>query len=226
VTPDCADVRDLLPELALGSLDGATRADVLAHINHCSSCRAEARALADVVDGLSALAPEVEPPSGFADGVLDAMRTDPVRPVAPTPTPRRWRTRHLLVAAVIAALVGIGASVAVVATRHEPSTDVALNARNLRVAPMVDPNSLTMGQAYVSNGADPWVLVDVNYTLDKGDHYRLVGADASGWVVDIGPLRSLQGGWAWAGRVDDVGALTELRVVDENGTVVCRAALV
>jgi hypothetical protein len=178
------------------------------------------------VDGLSALAPEVEPPSGFADGVLDAMRTDPVRPVLPAPVPRRWRTRHLLIAAVVAALIGVGASVAVVATRHEPSKDVALNARTLRVAPMVDTDSRTLGQAYVSNGTDPWVLVDVTYMLDSGDHYRLVGADASGWVVDIGPLRSLQGGWAWAGRVDDVGALTELRVVDENGTVVCRAALV
>jgi hypothetical protein len=226
VTADCADVRDLLPELALGSLDGATRADVLAHVNRCSSCRAEARALADVVDGLSALAPEVEPPSGFADGVLDAMRAEQAYPVAPAPMPRRWRTRHLLVAAVVAALVGVGASVAVVATRHEPSKDVALNARTLRVAPMLDTTNHTLGQAYVSTGADPWVLVDVTYMLDKGDHFRLVGADASGWIADIGPLRSMQGGWAWAGRVDKVSSFTELRVVDENGTVVCRATLV
>jgi hypothetical protein len=226
VTLDCADVRDLLPELALGSLDGATRADVLAHINRCSSCRAEARALADVVDGLSALAPEVEPPSGFADGVLDAMRAEQVRPVAPAATPRRWRTRHLLAAAVVAALVGVGASVAVVATRHEPSRDVALNARTMRVAPMLDTTNQTLGRAYVSNGADPWVLVDVSYMLDGGDHYRLVGADASGWIDDIGPLRSLQGNWVWAGRVDRVGSFTELRIVDGNGTVVCRATLV
>ncbi|HKA02925.1 MAG TPA: zf-HC2 domain-containing protein [Acidimicrobiales bacterium] len=221
---DCGEVRDLLPELALGSLDGATRADVLEHIAHCPGCRAEARALADVVDGLTTLAPEVEPPSGFADGVLDALRAEqqPRRP--PATTPRRWRTGHLVAAAVIAAVVGVGATVAVAVTRHEPSTDVALNARTLRVVPMVDDAARTLGDAYVSRGQDPWVLVDVSYLL-PADHYRLVGADSSGWLVDIGAMRPLDGRWAWAGRVDRVGALTELRIVDGTGTVVCRATL-
>jgi Putative zinc-finger len=221
---DCAAVRDLVPELALGSLDGATRADVLAHIAHCPGCRAEARALADVVDGLTALAPEVEPPSGFADGVLDAIRAEqqPRRP--PATTPRRWRTGHLVAAAVIAAIVGVGATIAVAVTQHGPSTDVALNARTLQIVPMVDTTDHTLGDAYVSRGEDPWVLVDVSYGL-PADHYRLVGASASGWVVDIGGMRPLDGRWAWAGRVDPIGALSELRIVDGTGTVVCRAAL-
>jgi hypothetical protein len=207
---DCADVRDLLPELALGSLDGATRAEVLAHL---------------VVDGLTALAPEVEPPSGFADGVLDAMRADqqPRRP--PAVTPRRWRTRHLVAAAVVAAAVGVGATVAVTATRDHADTDVALNARTLQVAPMVDTTDHTLGEAYVSRGTDPWVLVDVAYGLGA-DHYRLVGAEANGWQVDIGALRSFDGRWAWAGRVDRIAGLTELRIVDGSGNVVCRATLV
>jgi anti-sigma factor RsiW len=225
VNPDCAEVRDLLPELALGSLDGALRADVLAHIARCPGCRAEARALADVVDGLTALAPEVEPPSGFADGVLDAMRADeePRRP--PAVAKRRWRTAHLVAAAVIAAIVGVGATVAVAAVRHQPDTDVTLNARTLQVVPMVNANQSAMGDVYVSRGADPWVLVDVDYSLAV-DHYRLIGADASGWTTDIGGLRSLNGRWAWAGRVDDVRSLTELRIVDGSGNVVCRASLV
>lgn len=221
---DCAEVRDLLPELALGSLDGATRADVLAHIGRCPGCRAEARALADVVDGLTALAPEVEPPSGFADGVLDAVRAEQQPRRAPAVTPRRWRTRHLVAAAVVAAAVGVGATVAVAVTRDQPDRDVALNARTLQVAPMVDTTDHTLGEAYVSRGTDPWVLVDVAYGLGN-DLYRLVGADASGWLLDIGALRSLNGRWAWAGRVDRIAALTELRIVDGSGNVVCRAAL-
>src|SRR5205823_12607995 len=118
VSLDCADVRDLVPELALGSLDGATRADVLAHIARCPGCRAEARALADVVDGLTALGPEVAPPSGFAAGVLDAMRAEqePRRPAVDRR--RRWRTGHLVAAAVLAAVVGVGATVAVAGTRQ------------------------------------------------------------------------------------------------------------
>jgi anti-sigma factor RsiW len=224
VSLDCADVRDLLPELALGSLDGATRAEVLTHIARCPGCRAEARALADVVDGLTALAPEVEPPSGFADGVLDAMRAEQ-QPRPPETVPRRrWRTRQLVAAAVVAAAVGVGATVAVVATRHDAGTDVALNARTLQVVPMVDVTDHALGDAYVSRGKDPWVLVDVAYGLPT-DHYRLVGADASGWLVDIGALRSVNGRWAWAGRVDRIAALTELRIVDGTGAVLCRAAL-
>jgi hypothetical protein len=224
VSLDCAEVRDLVPELALGSLDGATRAEVLAHIAHCPGCRAEARALADVVDGLTALAPEVEPPSGFADGVLDAIQAEqqPRRP--PTAAPRRWRTGHLVAAAVVAAAVGVGATVGVVVARHEPSTDVTLNARTLQVVPMVDTTDNNLGDVYVSRGKDPWVLVDVAYGL-PADHYRLVGADATGWLVDIGAMRSLNGRWAWAGRVDKIGTLTELRIVDGAGNVVCRAAL-
>jgi anti-sigma factor RsiW len=224
VNPDCAEVRDLLPDLALGSLDGALRADVLAHIARCPGCRAEARALADVVDGLTALAPEVEPPSGFADGVLDAMRAEGEPRLAPVVVKRRWRTGHLVAAAVIAAIVGVGATVAVAAARHQPDADVALNARTLQVVPMVNGNQSAMGDVYVSRGADPWVLVDVDYSL-AADHYRLIGADASGWTVDIGGLRSLNGRWAWAGRVDDIRSLTELRIVDSSGNVVCRASL-
>jgi anti-sigma factor RsiW len=221
---NCAEVRDLIPELALGSLDGATRADVLAHIARCPACRAEARELADVVDGLVALAPEVEPPSGFADGVLDAIRAEQAPRRPPAVVARRWRTRQLVAAAAAAAVLGVGATVAVNAVRQEPSTDVALNTRTLLVSPMIDTTSHTLGEAYVSRGADPWVLVDVAYGLDASS-YRLVGASASGWVADIGPMRSVNGRWAWAGRVDDVARFTELRIVDDTGTVMCRATL-
>jgi anti-sigma factor RsiW len=223
-SPECTEVRELIPELALGSLDGETRADVLAHIARCPACRAEARELADVVDGLSALAPDVEPPSGFADGVLDAIRAEQMPRHAPTAPPRRWRTRQLVAAAVAAAMLGVGGTAAVVATRHEPSTDVTLNARTLQVRPMIDTDNHTLGEAYVSSAGDPWVLVDVAYGLEA-DHYRLVGADASGWIVDIGAMRPVGGRWAWAGRVDQVAKFTELRIVDDNGTVVCRASL-
>jgi hypothetical protein len=224
MSADCTEVRDLIPELALGALDGATRAEVLNHIARCPACRAEARELADVVDGLSALAPEVEPPSGFADGVLDAMRAEQAPRRTPAAPKRRWRTRYLVAAAVAAAAVGVAATTAVVVARHEPSSDVALNARTLQVSPMIDNAQHTLGEAYVSRGDDPWVLVDVAYGLGS-DHYRLVGANASGWIVDIGGLRPLGGRWAWAGRVDQVASLTELRIVDGSGTVVCRAVL-
>ena len=37
---DCADMRELAAEFSLGLLDGATRAEVVHHIDHCPACRA------------------------------------------------------------------------------------------------------------------------------------------------------------------------------------------
>jgi len=225
---ECGDVRDLAPELALGSLDGAVRADVLVHIAHCPACRAEVRDLADVVDGLAGLGPSVEPPPALAERVLAAIRSESaVTPPVVLPTRRRWRTLHLVAAAVIAAAVAVGATVAVAATRHSaPSSSVALNARTLLVEPMIGADDHQLGNAYVSRGKDPWVLVNVTYGLDD-QGYRLVGVDGDGQVVDIGPMRSLSSGrWAWAGRVDRAASLVELRIVDANGAVACRADVV
>ena len=68
------------------------------------------------------------------------------------------------------------------------------------------------------------MLVDVNYGL-KGDNYRLVGVTENGAVVDIGPMRVTGDELAWAGRVDSVPSLVELRIVGGNGWVACRAQL-
>jgi hypothetical protein len=231
VKVECADVRDLAPEMALGSLDGAVRADVLVHIAHCPACRADLRDLADVVDGLAGLGPSVEPPAGLAERVLAAIRAE--SPAAPMAAPlavrgrRRWRRVHLLAAAVIAALIGVGATVAVAATRHRSSPSaVVLNARSLQVAAMVGADDHRLGDAYVSRGQDPWVLVNVTYGL-SGQSYRLMGVDGDGQVVDIGAMKSMsEGRWAWAGRVDQAASLVELRIVDADGMVACRAGLV
>jgi hypothetical protein len=224
---DCQEVHELAPEMALGSLDGAVRAEVLAHMARCPMCRAEVRDLSDVVDGLSALAPGVEPPSGLADRVLDAIREESPPP-APVPIRRRrWRTRDIVIAAVAAALLAIAGTTAVVAVTgagHAPDTDVALNARNLQIVPMMGAGEQNVGDAYVSHGSDPWVLVDVNYGL-HGNDYRLVGVTGNGAVVDIGPMRVMGDELAWAGRVDAVPSLVELRIVDGNGWVACRAQL-
>jgi hypothetical protein len=223
---ECADVHELAPEMALGSLDGAVRADVLTHMAHCPTCRAEVRDLADVVDGLSALAPAVEPPPELAERVLAAIRAESPAAVPGAKPKRRRRTRQLVLAAVAAVVLGVIGTVAVVATHHSPSRDVALNARTLRVVPMVGADDHHLGDAYVSRGPDPWVLVNVAYGLE-GQSYRLVGVDGEGKVVDIGGMRSLTDGrWAWAGRVDRIPSLVELRIVDGAGGVACRADIV
>jgi hypothetical protein len=89
---------------------------------------------------------------------------------------------------------------------------------------MIGAQEHHVGDAYVSTGADPWVLVNVAYGLDAAS-YRLVGVTANGAVVDIGPMRAMGSQWAWAGRVAMAPSMVELRIVDAAGDVACRAAL-
>jgi Putative zinc-finger len=102
---DCAQVEELAPDLALGLLDGAERASVLAHVDRCASCRAEVASLTEVGDHLLQLAPEVPPPPGFESRVLTQLAPE-----------QRQRRRHrlarrtlLAVAATVLVLAGVGA---------------------------------------------------------------------------------------------------------------------
>ena len=72
----CAAARERAPELALGLLTGAERAEVVFHVNGCARCRSILDGFAEIVDVLPHLAPEVEPPAGFERRVLAAMRGD------------------------------------------------------------------------------------------------------------------------------------------------------
>jgi hypothetical protein len=216
----CTAARELFPELVLGSLDGAVRADVLGHVATCPACRAEVRDLADVVDALALFVPTEAPPSGFEGRVLDAIAATPTAAPA-SRQPRRWAGRRLLAAAVAAAVLAVAGTGVVLATRSGGGA-FPINARNLRSAEMIGAGTAAVGAAYVSTGETPWILVDVRYGL-KGAAYRLVGVTADGAVVDIGKMRAIGPQWAWAGRVDAAASLTELRVVDEAGAVACRA---
>ena len=72
--PMCGDVRELAPELALGIVGGPERADALQHASECGPCRALIGELAEAADALTLLAPESEPPPGFEERVLAALK--------------------------------------------------------------------------------------------------------------------------------------------------------
>jgi len=67
---ECSRFHDLAPELALGLLDGAERAEVLAHLERCARCHADVASLTELGEQLLLLAPEVPPPAGFETRVL------------------------------------------------------------------------------------------------------------------------------------------------------------
>jgi len=93
----CEDVRELAPETALDVLDAAVRADVLAHVATCASCRDELAALSAAADALLLAVPPVEPPAGFELRVVARMGR----------RRRRWAAPALAAAAaLVVGLVG------------------------------------------------------------------------------------------------------------------------
>ncbi len=96
----CGAVVELLPEVALGIVGGTERADVLAHLDGCSSCRETTAGFAATVDALPVLLGEAEPPSGFEARTLERLRAERDR------VPRRTIVQRVLaVAALVAAVM-------------------------------------------------------------------------------------------------------------------------
>src|SRR5689334_11877503 len=99
----CSQVRDLAPELALGVLGGAERAEALEHVDHCTLCRTHVSELSEVADALTLLSPEAEPPAGFEDRVLQSVGAQ---------RRRSWRNAslgRLVAAAAVIVALGTGA---------------------------------------------------------------------------------------------------------------------
>src|SRR3954468_21182393 len=113
----CAEVRGLIPELAMGVAPGDERAAALTHIETCADCRQVLEDTSATVDELLLLAPEHEPPPGFDARVIESV--SPARP-------RRWNvSKGLLAAAAIVLAVSLGAGL----TRWAGSGDRQLAAQ-------------------------------------------------------------------------------------------------
>ncbi len=209
----CTQVRDAAPELALGILDGAERAELLWHLAGCPRCQEHVNELAGVADGLTRLAPEVEPPLGFSRRVDAAIRGRRRR------TFRRWAT--VAVAAAAAAILSIATVQIVDAGRSTPK----VAAPTLRTVAMVGANNVRVGRVAVSGTSPVSLAVNVDYSIPDGA-YSLELTDPARSGRRIGTLTVTGGHGEWNGtatlpRRDDV----TLQMVSATRSVVCQAAV-
>jgi hypothetical protein len=213
---DCARIADRLPELALGILSGTERADVLAHLDTCASCRAESGEWAATVDVLPSLLAEAEPPAGFEGRTLERLRADQTR------VPRRSMTQRILALAAVVAFVMV-ASIAVVRIidargSSSPSTDVTS-------ANMIGHRGRRAGDAFMTSGGERYLFVDVDYGVKTG-MYRVEALDAQSGVTSLGHVFVSAGHGAWAGELPGGGkgaTPAMVRLVDPDGHVLCAA---
>jgi Putative zinc-finger len=170
----CEELKDLAPEVALGTLDGQERAEALRHLATCGECRRLVDQLTTVADELLMRAPLQEPPAGFESRVIDALGFQ-------QRAPRRQLGRRLLAwlgppiaaAAVTAvALVGVYRDDHVTAERYRATLEQA-NGEYFAAEPLRGPAGAKAGVAFGYQGSPSWMLV----TVDRGHRDQVASAE-------------------------------------------------
>ena len=217
----CAEVRELAPELALGILSGAERAEVLLHVNGCSRCQAYVAELTEAADVIPQLAPEAEPPPGFEARVLHRFG----EPRAPHPsTVDRGRGRRRRGGDHRERHRGAGRRV----ERHhdlaQPDCTTSRSRASRSRCPMEGgAGDVAAGWAYVSDHHG--VAVAVNYGIPSG-MYTVAVTPTRGAATPIGAVQVTDGHGSWTGRSDDaLRAGSRIALVDATGTEMCHGTV-
>jgi hypothetical protein len=212
--PSCAEIRPLLPEVALGIADGRDRALALEHIGGCAECRRELEELSSVANDLVALTPPREPPAGFESRVLE--RLSPGRAPA---RPRRRAFRRLRVAGAIAAAV----VVAVVVTTLSFGADrrlasqyrAALNdahGQYFQSARLRAADGRVVGNVFGYQGSPSWLFYVLGGSYDHG-LYREQIVTRTGRSIALPRFRPAAASWGIATPVPlrDIAGVTLIR---------------
>jgi Putative zinc-finger len=214
----CTQVRELAPELALGVLTGAERAEAVAHVNDCTRCRNLLADLSGAADTLTLVVPEREPPAGFERDVLAAMQTRPRGA-------RLRRVGALAIAAAVACIVTI-VGVRVVDGSREPAPVVrAPVTPEVVAAPMVGSDDQVVGQVFATTGEHPWAYLFVEYGQMPAGSYRITRRDDSGSEA-IGDMQVIDGRGFWGAPFAPPDGEATIALVAADGTTVCEGVFV
>jgi hypothetical protein len=187
----CEDVRDLLPELALGTTTGQERARALEHLARCPACRRLLDDMAQVADELLLLVPAHEPPVGFESRVIERLAGAP-------PRRRRWRAAAGALAAAVAAAGAVFVATAddrELGARYRETLATA-DGRYFTAATLRGAGGDEAGTVFGYEGSPSWMFVTVSAPGRSGRHRIEVLSGASapkviGWVT----VRKGSGNW-------------------------------
>ena len=239
---ECREFSDVAAELALGVLTGRERAQALAHLDHCASCREKVGQLTATGEGLLGLLPSMEPPAGFETRVMDRLGL-----TAPAPSPALragWISRIPLLGRKPARLAATGPARPAGRTRRA----LALAAVSLAVvaaglggwglrpgspAPAGTPlSSATLlsashqaaGKIFLYQGSSRWLYMSVDMPSGNGTVICEVQS-RGGHITTIGTFRVTDGRGYWGSPVPPThGPLTGARLVGPGGTVLATAS--
>jgi hypothetical protein len=210
---NCAEARDLAPELALGVLSGAERAEVLLHVNGCARCQALVVELTEVVDALVTVGPEAEPSRGFEQRVLTEIAL-----------PRRRNRRRLFSAIAVAAAVAAILSITIVRIVESDTGAGTPSAAPVAATMVGGQNGAHAG--WVSVADRHAVTVAVDYGIPAGTYHVEVKPE-QGSPFSLGPMQIDNGGrgfWTGTSNVPITGGST-IELVGADGQTACHGTL-
>lgn len=197
--PDCAAVRELIPELATGVAYGDERARALEHLARCPTCRRDLDTTARTVDDLLLLAPEHEPPAGFEASVMARLEPERRR------SRRKVRTAVLQAAAIVAAAAVAGGAIwwhtaddRRLAENYRRTLAVA-NGRYLTAAPLRQAGT-EAGHVFAYQGSPSWIFLTVQHAGPSGTYRATLVVD-DGPNVDLGGIAVVNGQASWGTTV-------------------------
>lgn len=182
----CDDMEALGPELALGTLTGAERADAVGHLASCAGCQQRVSELARVVDSMLLLAPEDDPTPELEARVLARTVGDRV---GLANGGRRISRRGVVLAgcltAVASLVVGFGVALLIDGDGNRSPA--------VRTAVAVEDGGRSICRAVI-NGADPaWLFVSLDEPGEARADYIVELELARGGPVRVGRIELRDG---------------------------------
>ncbi|MFG2498858.1 hypothetical protein ACGFSB_11705 [Streptomyces sp. NPDC048441] len=219
---DCVWLRSIAEELALGILPGQERAEAIAHLDRCSTCREHVERLTLVGDGLLSLLPGSEPPAGFETRVTDRLGLK-------RPTRRRPRAGVAVAAAAAVALgFGFGGWAVGTAVEGAPappsrSSEPAGSEHGLLEASLQAPgHHRPVGRIFAYTGSPGWVYMSVDLGRGGPVSCRLDRTDGTSVRIGEFSLDAGRGYWGAPMHVDP-DTVSGARLLAADGSVLATA---
>jgi hypothetical protein len=235
---NCEDVRPLLPDFVLGSLEGAGGLDVRRHLRGCSGCRRELDALREGV-GVFASTMERTAPTELHDRVMNVLSEEWSDADTPSRSLRSVSRGWRIAMAASLALAVVAAAFGVIQLGR--ANDAAEDATSFRtVLATLGGTGFKVGTleaasqvpvegsvvAYESSNDQSFVVVFVRTPELAGDGSLLVSrSDGTTW--DPGPIEFDGDGDAAVWWVTDrsIASMTGLTVTAPDGSMLATAGL-
>ena len=237
----CREFSDAAAELALGVLTGRERAQALAHLDHCASCREKVRELTATGEGLLGLLPSVEPPAGFEARVMDRLGLaapapspasqaswfsrmsfrgrPPARQATGQSRPARRTQRVLALAAVAVAVVAAGLGGWGLRSGTSAPAGTPLSS-----ATLLSASHQATGKIFLYDGSSRWLYMSVDMPAGNGTVTCEVES-RDGHITTVGSFRLTDGRGYWGSPVPPThGSLTGARLIGPGGTVLATAS--